>query len=154
MSLRSPSEEPVVGPDPHRTETDVKIGEADREEAQPRKELMLVVERARTGVGHIAHAMLADLVMRSADKMPHRMAAERVGAEEADVDEQNDGADADPELHAAVAIGPPERLPGVVGKQHDEDAGEIEEVAVNVLQDQRERVLAPVAFARLANGAR
>ena len=48
----------------------------------------------------------------------------------------------------------PHRLPHVVGEHEEEDDREIEEVAVDVLDDERERVLAEIALARLADGAR
>src|SRR5687768_5131100 len=42
-------QDPRIGPDPHRAEADVDVGERHREQARPRKELMAVVQRTRAG---------------------------------------------------------------------------------------------------------
>jgi hypothetical protein len=47
----------------------------------------------------------------------------------------------------------PIRHDGVVGQDDDEQQAEIQEVAVDVLHDERERSLTPVRLARLADGA-
>ncbi len=62
---------------------------------------------------------------------------------------------ADAELLAAVRGGEPQRQPHVVGQHEEEQDGDIGEVAVDVLQHQREPALAAVArAARLAHRAR
>ena len=67
---------------------------------------------------------------------------------------EHERADADAERdRARRRVGEPERLPDVV-REHDQEAErEEQQVAMDVLQDQRERVLAPVALARLADRA-
>ena len=48
----------------------------------------------------------------------------------------------------------PQRFPDVVRQQNaDENQREVKEVAVDVLKDQREGAFAPIALARLADGA-
>ena len=82
------------------------------------------------------------------------MAAERVAAEQDHVDRQDDRAEPYPEAHGAGGrIGEPQRLPHVGRQEDDEDQAEIQEVSVDVLDDQRERALAPVALARLPDRA-
>src|SRR5207237_10924192 len=46
------------------------------------------------------------------------------------------------------------RLPDVMEEDDEEHQGEVEEIAVDVLQDERERALAEVALAGLAHRAR
>ena len=78
-----------------------------------------------------------------------------VAAEQHDVGRQHERADADAERHrAGRRIGEPERLPHVVGEDQQDRQRQEQEVAMDVLQDERKRVLAPVARARLADGAR
>src|SRR5579863_10113341 len=72
------------------------------------------------------------------------MTAERVSAEQNDVGEQNQSPNPDPEMSVE-----PAGVPDVVGKDHEEDQGQIEEIAVDVLQDQRKRALAAILLARL-----
>ena len=43
---------------------------------------------------------------------------------------------------AGRAIGEPQRLPHVVGEDHQEDQRDVQEVAVDVLHDEREEPLA------------
>jgi hypothetical protein len=47
----------------------------------------------------------------------------------------------------------PERVIGVAAEDEDENEGEIEEVTVDVLQDERQETLAEIAAAGLAHGA-
>ena len=96
----------------------------------------------------LADGRLREHVDQAADQMPQRMAAERVAAEQHHVHQQHQRADAD-----AEAVVEPQRLPHVVRQKHHEQQREIQEVAMDVLQDQREVALAPVVLARLADGA-
>src|SRR5712691_8676713 len=115
-----PSEDPEIGPDPHRAESDVEVSEADREKAEPCKELVLVIQRARARVGLVADRMLRHFVMRAARDVAHDVAPERVAAEEHDIHREEDGAGADAEFDAAGRrIRPPQRLPDVI-REHDE----------------------------------
>src|SRR5688500_18836819 len=87
--------------------------------------------------------------------MSERMAAERVAAEEDDVDREQERSDTDTELPCAGGrIGKPQCHPDVVSEDHDEQQRQIQEVPVDVLQDERKRVFAEVLVARFADGAR
>src|SRR3954462_15181900 len=76
------SEDPVIGPDPHRAESHVDIGECDGAEAEPGKELMSPVEPGDAGVARPAKPGGRDLVAAAADEMSKGMAAERVAGEQ------------------------------------------------------------------------
>ena len=107
---------------------------------------MPAVEAAHAVVGGEAHRRLARAGRAAADQVAQRVAAEGVAAEQDDVGGQHQGADADAEGGLAGGrIGEPQRLPHVVGEEDQEDQRQVEEVAVDVLEDQRERALAAVA---------
>src|SRR5947207_5764081 len=72
-----------------------------------------------------------------------------VTAEQDDVNREHDCADADYE-----SIIKPERFPNVVAQNENKNESEIQEIAVHVLHDERERALAQICFARLAHRAR
>src|ERR1700722_6525549 len=77
------------------------------------------------------------------------MAAECITPQKNDVDKENETTDID-----VKAIGPSgEAVPRVLRKQDDKDHGEIHKVAVNVLDDQGERALAPVSLAGFTDRA-
>src|SRR5262245_29126350 len=82
------------------------------------------------------------------------MAAERVAREQHDVDEQHDGPQSDPEGDLARrGVLEPAGLPDVEGEDDQESEPEVEEVAVEVLEEEREGALAAIAAARLADRA-
>jgi len=58
-----------------------------------------------------------------------------------------------PKLLDAVRAGEPHALPGVVREEQEEREGKVEEVAVDILEDEREGALAEKSFARFADGA-
>src|SRR5262245_224529 len=87
--------------------------------------------------------------------MARRMASERVSAEEHDVRGKHDSSDADPErLAARRRIREPHSLPNVVREEDEKEKRDVQEIAMDVLDDQREVPLAEICLARLANCAR
>jgi hypothetical protein len=119
----------------HGAEADVEIGEGRRAEAHPGPRHVAV---------QAADAPVDGEACRCLGQVTQRMAAQRAAAEE-------NHAHPDAERHrAGRGIGEPQSLPDVV-RQEDED--EIEEIAVDVLEDERERALAEIAPARLAHRA-
>src|SRR3954454_1074375 len=77
------------------------------------------------------------------------MASERVAAEQDHVHQQHERAD----VHVEVAVVPTEEaVPRVFGEQPDKDDRDVEEVAVDVLDDEGEGTFAEVSLARLADG--
>ena len=87
--------------------------------------------------------------------MPKRVAPQRVAAEQDDVRREDERPDPDAERHGpGRRVLEPQGVPDVEAQEHEQREREDEEVAVQVLHDQRERVLAPVARSRLAHAAR
>src|SRR5690348_15120777 len=81
------------------------------------------------------------------------MAAERVPGKQRRVDRENQTPEADAEVGRARRVREPIRFEGVADQNDDEHQAEIQKVAMHVLQNQRERSLAPVAFPWLAHRA-
>ena len=101
----------------------------------------------------LPHRVPRELIEKPADDVTQRVAAERVAGEQRHVEREHQRADADAELHAARAVGEPERLPHVARQEEQEQHRDVQEVAVDVLQDEREGPLAQIALPRLADGA-
>src|SRR3989454_12752898 len=81
--------------------------------------------------------------------MAEGMAAERVACEQGRVDKEDNAPDPDP--GTAVAE---ERAEGVVIQDEDEQAGEVQLVAVQVLDEEQARLPAVFSAADPADGAR
>src|SRR5580693_1134593 len=83
--------------------------------------------------------------------MPPRVAAERVAAEQDHVHQHDPGAE--PELH--VTVGGEERQVDVVPEKAGDDEHEVEEKAVQVVQEERKlRLAAVLAMTQLTDRAR
>src|SRR4051812_25617805 len=139
-------------------EADVDVGEADAEERDPGPQLVVRVQdrdAAPQLEARVADAAAArEAVLLAAHQVAQRMAAEGVEPEEDRVERQHDRAEAHAEVPRAVGRGPDVRLHRVVAEDEDEQHGDVGEEAVQVLQHERQRLLAPVGFARFADGAR
>src|ERR1035437_1280045 len=81
------------------------------------------------------------------------MTAESIQREENRVQRQHNRSHADAEMFRAGQVGEPYSFPRVMRKQDDEQERQIKKVAVDVLDDERERAFAKKRFARFANGA-
>src|SRR5437870_3102337 len=82
------------------------------------------------------------------------MTTKCVATKKDDVDREHDCADTEPEgTVASHRIVEPERFPNVVAQDQNENEREIQKIAVNILHDERERALAQISFARLADRA-
>src|SRR5271154_871639 len=86
--------------------------------------------------------------------MPQRMAAESVAREKNHIQREHDRSDADAKMFRAVRGREPHSFPRVMRKKNDEQNGNVGEIAMDVLQDQREIFFAEIFFTRLADGAR
>ena len=85
----------------------------------------------------------------------HGMTSQRVSGEQYHVAQQHEGADADAErLLAGDGIGEPEGLVDVIAQHQQEQERNVQEVAMDILHDQREGGLSPVSSAGLADRAR
>src|SRR5262245_18861718 len=118
---RARSQDPPVMPDAHGAETHVDVGERDPEEAHPRPLLVPAIEAARAIVGRLLHRIPRQLVDEPAHDVPEGMAAERVTAQEDDVEGEHERAEPDAELLAPGAIVEPQRLPHVVAQEEQKD---------------------------------
>src|SRR5882724_5217764 len=115
---------------------DVKIGEADGDEAGPGKDHVTFIENAKKAPGRVARNAergAGETIELSADDMAKGVAGKSVEREENDVDEHDECAEADAEFAAEE-----EGFDGVVPEEAEKNNREIEEVAMNVLQDERE----------------
>jgi len=129
-------------PDAHRAKADVQIGERDAHETHPRPLHVPAIEAARAVIRFLAHRMTRELVEKAADDVAHRVAPERIAAQQHHVRRQYQGAQADAEVRRAARVGEPERVPHVARQNHQKQDGDIEEIAVDVLHDEREIPLA------------
>jgi hypothetical protein len=109
---------------------------------------MFPVEARNAVIELVPHGVFGDAVERAADQMAERVATEDVHRNQDHVYEEDDCANADSE-----AIRKPERFPHVVDEERPDDIGEAEEIAVKILEYEREPALAKVSLARLAHGA-
>src|SRR5262245_35645303 len=101
-----------VGPDTHRAEADVNIGEAHRAEACPRQFLVGPVQAGDAIVELVPHRVLRNLVECASDQMPERVTAEHISAQQHHIDGQDDGAQ--PDSEAPVK---PQRPPHVIDQE-------------------------------------
>src|SRR5437773_2363289 len=86
--------------------------------------------------------------------MPQRMTAQRVAAEQDDVHHENDGAETNTEILAAGgAVEEEHRVVRIFGEDDQKNERRVQEVAVNVLNHQRQEALAAIALARFTDGA-
>lgn len=135
-----------------RHETDVQIGEANGNHAHPGPKHVVFVEAGDptpSGVVHGTECGAGEAVELASGEMAERVARESVDAEQDDVEEHNERADAD----AEVAL-EDEGAYRVVPKEGDEKDCDVEKVAVKILENERKARLAAIfAIARFANGA-
>src|ERR1700693_1330609 len=80
--------------------------------------------------------------------MTKGMASEGVGAQQHEVCQQHESANAD-----AKAAVEPERIPHVPRQNYEKHQGQIKKIPMDVLQDQRKRSFAEICLPWLANGA-
>jgi hypothetical protein len=104
------------------------------------------VEAARAIVDVFAHRVFRDLVERSSNEVAERVASEDISGEKHDVHYQDKASNPDPK-----SIREKERSYGVVDQESPDNVGEPQEVAMIVLQDEREASFAPIAFTRFAH---
>ena len=81
------------------------------------------------------------------------MTAQRVAAQQENIQHHDKRADADAEMFRAERVRENHRLHCVVAEQQDKSNRDIEKIAVNILDDERERFFTEKGFARFADGA-
>src|SRR5580704_3175763 len=140
-----------IDEDPGSQQMDVHIGD---DHAEPRPEGVALVERGYPlprAVARLSQLRLRVAIESTTDEMAPRVTAERVPAQQDDVDEHDPGAES--ELH--MTVGCPEGQIHVVPEEARDDQHEIEEESVQIVEEERERRLAAVlAVAELADRAR
>src|SRR5581483_12045043 len=111
-------------------------------------------DAAPEAVARARRARAREAVEVPAREMTCRVAAEREERQRDDIGEQDEGADTHARFERTGAGAEGERAAGVVPQEAEHDRREVEEVAMHVLQYQREGALAAVAAARAGDGAR
>ena len=114
---------------------------------------MSAIEAAHTVVGLLPHRRAGQTVQITTHKVAERVASESVATQQNDVDDQNDGAESDSEiLVSGVSVEEPHRLVRIAGENDEKNQCGVQEVAVDVLDDERKESFTPVALSRLAHG--
>src|SRR5262249_12637574 len=149
-----PSKNSPVGNYSHRTQADVEVGERYEEEAWPRPAHVAPIKAANAAVDLLSNRRLGQSVEISANQVPQRMATKRVARDQDHINGEDQGSDADSkDLPARSRIGKPHRVPNIVREDADEDQRQVEEIAMDILNDQREGALTPIVLTRLAHRA-
>ena len=131
-------------PDAHRAQADVQIREAHEEHADPGPLHVVAIQAGHAVVSSSCAPGEPDSTsLTPADQVAQRVAAEGVAAQQNRIQDQDQRSDADPEVLDAVRAGEPQRPVAVIQQDEDEDDREVQEVAVDVLQDQRELASRP-----------
>ena len=123
----------------HGAEADINIGEPDPEQTDPRPQHMTGIQATDAVVCLGTSGRLGFGVQEPADEVPERMTAKGVKPKENGIQNQDKGAHAQAKMHFLARVGEPHRQPGIVGEQKDEKGGKIKEIAVDILNDQREK---------------
>src|SRR4051794_35246238 len=139
-----------VGEAARRPQPDVGVRHQERPERRPRQLHVPGVELRHLGPQPVAGRVLGEVPQPAADEVAAGVAGGRVGPEEHHVDEHDQRAEPDAEAAVRAVEGPDH----VVGVDQRDDDGGVEEVAVRVLEDQREPRLAGVLPVRLGDGTR
>src|SRR5262245_16683046 len=126
-----------VRDDPEREHPDVDVGERDRQQARPGPEHVVPVEAREAlpaRVPDLRPAAAREAVHLSADDVAERMARQGIAAQQRRVEEQDEHPQPDPDAAARRE----DRSHGIDPEEEQRDEREIQEVAVEVLEDERE----------------
>src|SRR5262249_37712771 len=137
----------------HRAQAHIKIRETHPEQTDPGPQHVPAIQATHTLVTARASWRFRELVQKSADQVTQRVTTASIAAEEDDIGCQHERAHAYAKRSLARGVGEPKRLPRVVGEDHDESQGEIKKIAMDILNDQWQRVFSEVTLAWLAHGA-
>ena len=109
---------------------------------------MLAIEATDAIVELVPDRVFRNAIERAADQVAEGVAPENVQRDQHNVYGKDDRANADSE-----AIMEPKRLPDIVDQEAPDDLGEAKEVAVEVLEHQREPAFAQVVVSGFPDGA-
>src|SRR5829696_7569292 len=140
--------QPRVADHAGRDQPDVQVGQGHEDQADPGQEHVAGAEGRHLAPHPVADRGLGEAVEPAPAKVPAGVARQRVEGQEHGIDEQDHGPEADP-----PAVGEVEGAQRVPGQDDRERQGQVEEVAVDVLQDQGEAGLAGVAGPGVGDGA-
>src|SRR5947208_8676004 len=138
--MADPLEEPQVADHAHGDEPDVEVGEADAPEGEPREEGVPLVEAGHDLPEAVAGGGLGEDVHAPAAQVPAGVAGEGMPREQRHVDPHDQRPHPDPD-----AVLEAEGLDRVPCEEPDDADGQVERVAVQVLEDEGEARLAGVA---------
>ena len=94
------------------------------------------------------------MVHEATDEMAQGMTAESIAAEEEHVEAQDDRPQANAEARfAGSGISKPHAPVGIVGQEEEKADRDVEEVAMDVLDNQRQGIFAEITFPWLADSA-
>src|SRR5436190_2613314 len=141
-----PLEEPRIVDHAGRQQPDVEVGEGHPDEARPRVLHVPAVQLAEELPRLEPDGRLGEQRQPAPAQVPARVARQRVEPDQRRVDHEDQRAEAHP-----PPVGEMERLDGIEGQHGRDRRREVQEVAVDVLQDQREPRLARVPGVRLGD---
>src|SRR5260370_21040908 len=124
----------------------VKVGETDGDETGPGEQHVALVQEGYATPGTEtgkAERRAREAMQLSASEMPQRVAGESVEGEQGHVQRQDDRTDTHSETTSKK-----ERAEGILPKKNEEQNREVEEIAVNILEDKRKRGFATIVAAR------
>src|SRR6266704_2567690 len=124
----------------------VKVGETDGDETRPGEQHVALVQKGYatpSGKARAAEGRARKAIQLSASEMAQRVTGESVEGEQGHVQRQDDRTD----THSKVTI-KKERAEGIVPEKDEEQNREVEEIAVNILEDKRKRGFATIVAAR------
>src|SRR6478672_6431094 len=140
--------QPQIGNNAGRHQRDVGVRDHEGPERRPGELHVTGVELRHLGPQPVARRVLGEVPQPPADEVAAGVTGSGVGPEEDDVDQHDQRAEPD----AEPAVLTVERPDDVVGVDERHDDRGVEEVAVRVLEDQREPGLAGVLAVRLGDG--
>src|SRR5262249_51553853 len=121
----------------------------------PRPAHMAPIKAANAAVDLLSNRRLGQSVETSTNQVPQRMATKRVARDQYHINGEHQGSDADSkDLLPGSWIGKPHPVPNIVREDQDEDQRQVQEIAMDILNDQRERALTPIVRSRFAHRAR
>src|SRR5829696_2733267 len=135
--------ENTAGHQPH-----IDVGEGHEDQADPGQRHVAGVEDRHLAPRPVPDRVAGEVVEPPPAQVPAGVAGQRVQPQEEGVDQQHHRAQAD-----APALGEVEGPQGVPGQDDRERQGQVEEVAVDVLEDEGEAGLAGVAGPGVGDGA-
>src|SRR5690242_4032103 len=144
-------EESRIAERPGGEAADVKVRDHEPDQRSPGQLGVPGVHPGDQRPGSIPDRMRRKVLEPAAGYVPARVAGERIGPDQARVDEQDHAAEPHvPPLAVRVAEG----VDCVPGQQQREQHRYVEEVPMNVLDDEREAGLAGIALVRLSDSTR